>query len=89
MAHHLGIKPLRMIRQRHFVDVIHIHAQNDPRRTDVAEQRNLTALLLWQGMLCTTQQDVGLNAKRLQLFNRMLGWLLFLAHLPPRCRGSE
>ena len=72
MAHHLGVQPLRMIGQRHLIDVVHIHAKDHRGRADVAEQSDLSALFLWKRLLGAAQQDVRLDTDRLQFLHRML-----------------
>ena len=51
MTDHLAVQPLFVIGQRHLVNVAHIHAEDHRRRPDVAEQRDLSTLLIGKWML--------------------------------------
>ena len=75
MPQNLGIKPFSVILHRHCIDTGSIKSGDYSFFADIAEQRDLGALILGQRMLAAAQQNIGLDAKAGQLADRMLGRL--------------
>ena len=75
MVQHLGVETLGMVLQRDRVDTAGVERGNDRFLAHVAEQRDLVALVLGQGMLAAAQQEVGLDAQAGQFAHRVLGRL--------------
>ena len=72
---HLRIQPFLVVGHRHVVDVADVERLDDRDLAHVAEQRQLAPLLLGDGAVGAHQQDVGRDADRAQLLDRMLGRL--------------
>ena len=80
---HLGVQSFHMIRERHVVDRGDVAGLDHRGLADVAEQRELAALLTRNLAVGAAEQDIGLDADRAQFGDRVLGRLgLQLA----RCR---
>ena len=69
---HLAVEPFLVVRQRHIVDVGHIERLYHGTFAHVTEQRNLGALALGHRFLGAAKQDIGLDADRAQLLDRVL-----------------
>ena len=69
---HLAVEPFAVICQRHVIDGRDVERLNDGLGADVAEQRDLLALADRNIAIGTAEQNVGLDADRAQLLDRML-----------------
>ena len=72
---HLAVEALRVIGQRHVVDVVDVARLDHRALAHVAEQAELAALLARDRPVGAAEQDVGLDADRAQLLDRVLGRL--------------
>ena len=68
----LAVQPLAVIVQRHGVDVGGVHRLDDAAFAHVAEQADLALLVGRDRLFAAAQQDVGLDADRAQLLDRVL-----------------
>ena len=69
------VQPFAAERQRHLVDGVHVPGLDDALGLQVAEQGDLLAQVRRQGAVAAAQQDVGRDADRAQLTDRVLGRL--------------
>ena len=75
MGQHLGVQSFAVIVQRHGVDVGGVHRLDHAGRAHIAEQADLALLLGRDREFAPAQQDIGLDADRPQLLDRVLGRL--------------
>ena len=64
-----------VIGERHAIDGVQVHGGNDALGGQVAEQADLAAIIVGNGMGGAAQQNVGLDADGPQLFHAVLGRL--------------
>ena len=69
---HFAVEAFAVIGERHVIDRRHVERLNDRFFAHVAEQRDFLALACRHLAIRTAQQNIGLNADRAQLFDRML-----------------
>ena len=74
-AENLGVEPGRVIGLGHRIDVVDVERLDHRALAHVAEQAELAPLLLRDRAVGAAQQDVGLDADRAQLLDRVLGRL--------------
>src|SRR5262249_41487839 len=72
---HFAIKPRLVIGFGHRVDIVHVARFDYRARAYIAEQRELCPFALRNRPVGPAQQDVGLDANRAQLLDRVLGRL--------------
>ena len=75
MPQHFLVHALGMVLQRHAVDRTGIKRRDDAFRADIAEQRDLAALVLRDRPVAAAEQDLRLDAEPEQFLDRMLGRL--------------
>ena len=73
MAADLPVEALGMIRDRHLINVLHVHRRNDRVLANVAEVGDLPAFAVRDGLLGTAQQQIGLDTDILQFADAVLG----------------
>ena len=66
------IQMLALQQARHLVDIVDVLGRDDRAIVHVGKQRDLAALVLRQRPVGATNQDIGLNTDRAQLFDRVL-----------------
>ena len=72
---HFAVETFRVVGDRHVIDALHVERLDHGFGADIAEQRDLAPLVPGQRPVGAAQQDVGLDADRSQLLDRVLGGL--------------
>ena len=75
LTHHQLIEALGVQQTRDAIDVVGVDGRDDGLLGDIGEERDLAPLIVRQELLGAAEQDVGLDADRAQLLDRVLGRL--------------